>query len=356
MKIIRVVFFLFILSGISNAQNGYFYKGYDYGNQALFNPVYVIINGGFDMLQVGNRRGLNNLKFGSGFSNVIKNLSSPFKVIDKYGWWNFFSDEVFPFSLKKDNAQFWPNYTLHLIGGGMEFAETEEWYRYHNYPMPAVLSAITIMTYHMINETVEMGNYKGDTVDPIADIYLFDIGGIVLFSFDSVRRFFAEDLNLADWSMQPSYSITSNELHNVGQFFSIKWKIPFMDKWHLFYYFGTNGVGGLSYKFDNGSAISVGAGAAASDLINVNPKINKNSVKLVGNIGVFYDKNNSLLASLSLSFKTDYWINLNVYPGIVKIGPVSPGLWFAYNDDRQLVCGFSFNWFPIGLAQKFRSK
>ncbi len=354
MKKIALGLLIFLASSVSYAQEAFFYKGLDYGNQSLFNPVYVIVNGGFDMLQVGNRRDLSTLKFGSSIKNVFRNLGNPFNVIDRYGLGNFISDEILPLSLNKDNGQFWPNYTLHLIGGGMLFAATEEWYRHHKYPEPSLLSAATIMTYHLINEAVENWNNDGDSVDPIADIYIFDIGGIILFSFDGVRKFFAEELNLADWSMQPSYSIAGNELHNTGQFFSMKWKIPFLDKWHLFYYFGTNGVGGVSYKFDDGSAISVGAGAAASDLIKVNEKINKNSVKLVGNVGVFYDRNNSLMASLSLSFKTDYWLNLNIYPGIIKFGDFSPGIWCAYNDDKQIVLGFSFNWFPMGIAHKLR--
>jgi hypothetical protein len=352
MKKPAILFFFLFLSGFIFGQDSYFYKGYDYGSQTIFNPVYVIINGGFDMLQVGSRRNLNDLRLGPAMKNVIKNLGDPFNTINRYDWWNFISDEVLPLSLDKNSAQFWPNYTLHLIGGGMVYAATKEWYEYNHYPVPGLLSAATIMTYHMINEAVEMDSNTGDSVDPIADIYLFDIGGIILFSFDGVKKFFAEELNLADWSMQPSYSIGNNELHNTGQFFSMKWKIPFMEKWYLFYYFGTNGVGGLSYKFNDGSAISVGAGAAASDLIRVNEKINKNSVKLVGNVGVFYDRNNSLLASLSLSLKTNYWVNLNIYPGIIKIGNLSPGIWFAYNDDKKIVMGFSFNWLPIGLAYR----
>lgn len=352
MKRLLSGFLLLAALSSSYPQQNYFYKGYDYGSQALFNPVYVIINGGFDMLQVGGRRNLHNLQFGSGMKNVLKNLGNPFHTINKYGWWNFISDEVLPLSLNKNNAQFWPNYTLHLIGGGMLFAASEEWYKAHNYKMPGVLSALTIMTYHMINEAVEMGGYTGDSVDPIADIYLFDIAGILLFTSDGVKNFFANELNLADWSMQPSYSIPQNELHNVGQFFSMKWKLPFSPNLHLFYYFGTNGVGGLSYKFNDGSALSVGAGAAASDLIRVNEKINKNSVKLVGNIAAFYDRNNSLLASLSLSLKTDYWLNLNVYPGVIKIGDFSPGFWFAYNDDKKIVLGVSFTFFPMGMANR----
>lgn len=116
MKSAGALLFLFLFVSSTYSQNGYFYKGYDYGNQALFNPVYVIINGGFDMMQVGGRRNLNSFQFGSGLKNVLKNLGDPFKVINHYGWKNFISDEVLPLSLNKNNAQFCPNYTLHLIG------------------------------------------------------------------------------------------------------------------------------------------------------------------------------------------------------------------------------------------------
>ncbi|MDQ7817276.1 MAG: fibronectin type III domain-containing protein [Melioribacteraceae bacterium] len=342
-------------SGINSFNvSAYFYKGYPYGNQALYNPMYLLLNGGFDMIQVGNKRDIKNFPYKIAIKNIWKNLSDPFTPINNYGWWNFIKDQVLPLSLDKKNAQFWPNYTLHLIGGGMEYAAMKEWFEYYNYPYPQWLSAFTVMTYHLINEVAENGNYVGDDVDPIADIYIFDIGGILLFTSESVKRFFAEDLNLADWSQQPSFSLRNGELHNNGHFFSVKWKFPFSDSWHAFYYFGTNGVGGLSYKFQNGSAISVGLGLAASDLILLDEKTNKKTLGLVGNLGVFYDRNNSLLASLSITIKTDYMINLNIYPGLIKIGDISPGIWGAYSQDGNVICGLAFSWLPFGAAYSLK--
>ncbi len=333
---------------------GYFYRGYDYGNQALFNPAYVLLSGGFDMIQVGNRRNIKDFPYNIAVKNIWKNLSDPFTPINNYGWWNFIKDQVLPLSLNKKNAQFWPNYTLHLIGGGMEYAALEEWFEYNKYPYPEWLSAFTIMSYHLINEVAENGTHVGDDVDPIADIYIFDIGGILLFTSKSVRRFFAEDLNLADWSQQPSFSVRNGELHNNGQFFSVKWKFPFSDSWHAFYYFGTNGVGGLSYKFKDGTGLSLGLGLAASDLILLDEKTNKKTLGLVGNFGFFYDKNNSLLASIAVTIKTDYMINVNIYPGLIKIGDISPGIWGAYSQDKNVILGFSFSWLPFGFAQSTR--
>ncbi len=297
---------------------GYFYQGLPYGSQSLYNPAFAILTGGFGMIQFGDQRDIKRFPFDIAFKNIWNNLKDPFTPISHYGWWNFFKDQVFPLSLNKQSAQFWPNYSLHLIGGGMEYAAMREWYKYYDYPYPSILSAFTIMSYHLLNEVTENGRRIGEDVDPIADFYLFDIGGIILFSSESVKRFFAEDLNLADWSQQSSFSIKNGELHNNDQFFSVKWKFPFSDSWHAFYYFGTNGVGGLSYKMKDGTAVSAGVGLAASDLVVLDEKTNKKTLGLVGNFAVFYDKNNSLLASLSVTMKTDYMINLNIYPGLIK--------------------------------------
>lgn len=333
-------------------QTAYFYKGRDYGSEAVYNPVTLILNGGFDMIQVERSRDIRKLPIGQGINNVLKNLGDPFTPVRNYGFWNFVKDQVLPFSVDKRDAQYWPNYTLHLIGGGMSYAAMKEWYEYHNYPAPAALSIATMAAYHIINEAVENGAYEGDNVDPIADVYLFNVGGIILFSSESVKKFFSEKLNLADWSLQPSFCLRTTELHNNGQFFSIKWKLPFFDKWHLFYYFGTNGVGGLSYKYDDGSALSVGLGMAVSELFTVNSSTNKKTVDLVWNVGVFYDRNNSLLASLSLTKKTDYMANLNIYPGVVKIGDFSPGIWMAYTNKDKFIMGITARWAPFGLAYK----
>lgn len=329
---------------------GYFYQGLPYGSQSLYNPAYVILTGGFGMIQFGDQRDVKNFPFKTAFKNIWDNFKDPFTPISHYGWWNFFKDQVFPLSLNKQSAQFWPNYSLHLIGGGMEYAATREWYKYYNYPYPEWLSAFTIMSYHLLNEVVENGSRIGEDVDPIADFYLFDIGGIILFSSESVKRFFAEDLNLADWSQQSSFSLNKGELHNNDQFFSVKWKFPFSDSWHAFYYFGTNGVGGLSYKMKDGTAISIGVGLAASDLVVLDEKTNKKTLGLVGNFAAFYDKNNSLLASLSVTMKTDYMINLNIYPGLIKFWGISPGLWGAYSQNGNVILGVTAMWAPFGLA------
>lgn len=330
--------------------SAYFYHGYDYGSDAMYNPVSLILNGGFDMLQVDKPRDLTRIPFARGMDNVLRNLIDPFGPIGRYGTGNFLKDQVIPLGLSKKDGQWWPNYTLHLIGGGMTYAALEEWYRFHRYEYSKSLAAGTTILYHIVNEAVENGGYRGDNVDPIADIYLFNIGGVILFSSDAVKRFFSRELNLADWSLQPSFSLRNGHLENNGQFFSIKWKLPSSERWHLFYFFGTNGVGGLSYKWEDGSALSFGVGMAAARLITLNPGTNKQTLDLVWNAGLFYDLNNSLLTSLSVSRKTDYAVNLNVYPGVIAFGEFSPGAWLALHRNGAFIVGMTAAWSPAGVA------
>jgi hypothetical protein len=347
--------FLLIISFNNNiyGQTTYFYKGRDFGSEAEYNPLSLILNGSYDIIQLQNHnREIFKFPYKIGTQNVLQNLMDPFSAIRRSGWNSFITNELLPIHLTKKGAQWWPNYQLHLIGGGMTFTAMREWYGLHNFPVPTVMSISTMVIYHLLNEIVENGSFKGDNVDPIADIYVFDMGGIILFSFNSVNKFFSEELNLADWSLQPSFLINDLALQNNGQYFSIKWKIPFSRKWHIFYYFGMNGLMGLSYKFEDGSAISVGAGLRNKELVFIDEKTNKKTAELTWNFGFFYDVQNSLMSSLSISGLTDYKVDLNIYPGLIKIGSFSPGLWCVFNNKGKLLLGISTIWSP-GFGFKF---
>jgi hypothetical protein len=336
---------------MGSGQEPYFYKGRNYGSEALYNPLNVILNGSYDIIQLdGHDKKIFNFPYADAATNVMRNLGSPFGPISRYGWGNFLQDQIFPMHLTRKDAQWWPNYQLHLIGGGMNYTMMSEWYAAHNIPYPKVFSFTTLAAYHLLNEFVENASYSGDNVDPIADIYVFDAGGILLFSFDNVNRFFSRDLNLADWSRQPTFMLNDGSLQNNGQYFSIKWKFPFSERWHFFYYFGMNGLTGLSYKMPDQSAFSVGFGLRAKNLELVDTSLHKETISTIWNAGVFYDRDNSLIASVFFSGLTDDLLNVNAYPGLFRLGPVSPGLWVIVRKDGNILGGISTNWTPgIGL-------
>ncbi|MBI2416629.1 MAG: hypothetical protein HYV28_01755, partial [Ignavibacteriales bacterium] len=74
---------------------------------------------------------------------------------------------------------------------------------------------------------------------------------------------------------------------------------------------------------------------------NVNTALNQKTVETVWTAGAFWDKDGSLLSSLFFSGLSDYFVNLNIYPGVIETGTVSTGLWIAAN--RKGKCAFGIN-------------
>jgi hypothetical protein len=179
--------------------------------------------------------------YGKMIHNVLGNLGDPFPRIRRYGTHEFLI-ELVPTGMSKETAPWIPNYTLHVIGCGMLSTAMREWYEAHDVPAPWAFSALTLMAMHFWNEVMETGPYEGYSVDEISDIYIFDIGGIILFSFDNVNDFFHRKLNLSDWSLQASITLPHGRV-NAGQFFSIKWELPFWNEHYFFYRFGMGHCG-----------------------------------------------------------------------------------------------------------------
>jgi hypothetical protein len=333
----------------------YFYHGRNFGSEALINPLRLIINGGYGIMQIDNRDNrLSGVDYETGWRNLWKNLGSPIKAIEVDGWGDFFEREITPISINSKKAHYWPNYMQHLIGGGMSYRMYVEWYRYHGYPTPKLMSVATMTAYHLLNEVVENDGYEGYTTDPIADLYIFDPLGILMFSSDRVCGFFAHKLNMADWSYQPAIDFSDGSIENQGQNFAMKYKVPWLDRWSFFYHFGTHGEGGLSYRFNDNESVSMALGLRAKDLIDLRDGVK--TVDLAVSGGLFYDRGNSLLASLQFARTKDYRIRLNVYPGLVRAGPVSPGLFVADRQERGVIFGVTINFpatLPVGIGGEF---
>ena len=91
-RIILTIALLLLLRSPGRAQDEpyYFYRGLDFGSEALVNPISLTINGGFGILQYGNlSRDVSEIRYGTGFHNVFANLSHPGGSISEYGWGDF---------------------------------------------------------------------------------------------------------------------------------------------------------------------------------------------------------------------------------------------------------------------------
>lgn len=328
----------------------YFYRGIDYGSEALVHPLRMILNGGYGIMQVGNRDNhIANVNYRAGAENLWMNVSDPFSAIRHDGWGDFLREEIFPFSTSTEGARYWPNYTQHLIGGGMSYRMTQEWFRAHGSSRPGWWAVGTMVAYHVLNETVETSDYRGWTTDPVADLLVFDPGGILLFSSDRVSRFFGQALHMTDWSYQPAYDPQQRTIENIGQNYVLKYRLPRSDRWYLFYHWGTHGEFGMSYWREDGECFSAGGGFAAGRLVDLEDGVR--TVDLVPSAGLFWDRHNSLMASLLYANTQAYRVRLNLYPGVVKLGGWSPGLFVAINRNERLESGITFTArLPLGLS------
>lgn len=329
----------------------HFYQGYDYGSQSLYGPIYVLLNRGFDVLQMRGDRRLLSIDYTRDGGNVLDNLTHPFRAIEGTGGtWRFVRQEVLPLSFTPKTARWVPNYTLHLLGGGQTYAALREWFMAHEAPPAAatVFSIATVFTSAFVNESIENKGYVGFNTDCIADILIFDVAGVALFSFEGVRRFFSQNVVIADWSLQPAIALTSGNLHNQGNYYAAKIAVPFHPRLRLFGYGGMATMGGLSYLVGNGYSISAGAGGKFAFDRGVGPAASV-ATKLTG--AVFLDRNNSLLASIDVSDVQDYFASVNVYPNAFVHTDPGFGFWGVMGKDGRFVTGVSFTRaFGLGIG------
>ncbi len=330
-------------------QKNYYYFAYSYGNQSIYNPLTVILNRGWDVVQCQlNRRQIFKIDYYPAAKNVLENWKNPIENISQTGWKTFLSQEIFPLDFSKHGARWAPNYSLHLLGGGVSYKMLSEWFDYQEVPLPRVNSAIVILFCAFVNETLENKNL-GKNTDAIADFYFFDIPAIFLFNIKKVNYFLTKYFHLADWSTMPSFVFPSGELHNNGQYFAAKLKIPFTKNLYLFNYFGLSYLGGFSYEFSDNTAISVAAGAKTSRLVSLKNDFRQNTLDLGFSAGIFYDKNNSLLASFVISDVEDYFCQLSIFPSLVSFRGFSPGFWVVLNRKIEFSVGVSAK-FPLGIG------
>jgi hypothetical protein len=76
----------------------------------------------------------------------------------------------------------------------------------------------------LINEAIEEREFVGAkrlNVDVIADVWIFDLGGILLFQSKKVNGFFSKKLKMRDWSRQPMFMFPGAYMGIVGSFFHL---------------------------------------------------------------------------------------------------------------------------------------
>lgn len=340
-----LVLFLYSAGIYGQEQKFYFYNPQnDFGSDKLFNPLSLLVNGSFDILRNGGHtKNVFDLPFGNGFRNVNLNLTDPFTSIRAYGWKRFIEQEVFNLELNKDKANFLPNLADHTIGNGMQYAKLAEWFEYNKYPYPKLYSLMITFAYQYMNEVIENNLQKGPNIDPIADMYIFNVLGYVLFGMDGVKRFFSEDLPTYEWSLQPMFNLNNDYLENTGQQYIIRKELPFINKnLAAFFYWGLTGIGGISYKYNEIHNFSIGIGQIAN---KINDRYSEGlrffSPELDGAVSFFYDKNNSLMFSVLYTGPKMPNLRINVYPGLFNVKGFEPGIYMGIGKWDNFLIGIN---------------
>ncbi len=321
-----------------------------WGSDRQFNPASLILNEGWDISQLEDRdRRLRVLHGAAGFRRLGHTLGHPLESIEHVGWGEFAATELVPTSLDPDRAQWIPNYQVHLLGGGLLNWKMEEWFRTRGCESPKVAAFAVSATSWMLNEAAELApesNTDHET-DPVADIYVFDLAGVLLFQSEAVRGFFTSRVEAMNWPLQPSIDLRTGKAWNAGQYHALKFPLPGTDAWKLFYHFGLGNIAGLTRRFGATHAVSAAAGVHARQTVPVEGT--RRSVDLAPKLGLFLDRGNSLLASVFYNGQSAQRLLFQVYPTRWTSWPLPWGAWVGGGGSAGYAAGVTTTW-GIGVA------
>jgi hypothetical protein len=355
----RAIALLLALGGCSRQPPGSkptprFYTGKEYGSEAAFNPLTQVLNEGFDVLALrGQDRHIFDRGLDRDAANVWRSLTHADATYRNYGW-SVLRNEFLPISNQRQpgGGSWLPNYQSHLFGSGMVSARMTEWFEYHRVPAAPVWSAATMMTAHFLNEAVENNGWRLLNEDATTDLLFFDVAGILVWKNDYVQRAFSGSVQLSNWTGQPSWNPVSRTIENTGQFFVLRGPIPKSTQWRWFYLFGMSGAGGLSRRIGAEHALSLGIGLdAVENPITDSTRMTRGAT-LKPKAAMYLDRNGSVLGSLAIGSPRGMssWVTANIYPGVIRLGPIKPGFWLQLPRDGGIRLGITSQALGIGLA------
>ena len=342
---------------IAIVSNAFFYKALP-GSDMYVGPIDILLNKGFNFSQVENRtRRIFEAPYGT--AHVRNSVLHPFRSIDASGGWGaFFREQILPIQTVtwmrngfeghfSKHAAWYPNYFGHLIEGGISSRRLAEKLRAQGVPGATALAGTTTLAAAVINEMYTHPGLTQGTGGTVADLYLFDLGGVLLFSLDPVARFFAETLHASVWPSQASISLPDLELTNNANNLVFKFPLPFVDAASLFFLTGITVHVGASVHMADGYDVSIGLGASPNHQ-NIDPVTGREWVSVKMSSSIYLDRGGSVLASLNWSQVGDRLVSINVYPGVVH---AALGAWFVVGRGGVLEFGLTHrNALGLGLG------
>jgi hypothetical protein len=215
-----------------------------------------------------------------------------------------------------DNMTWFPNYFGHFVEGGITHRRLAEKLSARGVPGAYLLAGMTTMGAAMINEAYTHPDLVDGTGGTVADLYIFDLGGVIAFSFDPVARFFAETLHANVWPSQAALAFPGPVLANNANNLVFKIPIPFVDRASIFVRTAVGSHVGGTLHFADDLDLSIGFGAD-TERQKIDPVTGRETVDLRLSSSLWLDRGGSVLASLYLSEVDHRRLSLNVYPGVL---------------------------------------
>lgn len=331
MHFLTVLLLFFSVTAFSNSSSPLILRDISVGSDSTFNPLSHYLNLSFDTAQNPNYFTQKNYFYNHGV--LWERVKNPFKTIDENGGYgNLLANEFF-------GLRAIPNYTLHLLGGGYDYRWLSEWYEKAGVPMPYLFAFVNSYLANIGNESIETTAKAVTFTDHVADLYFFDIAGKLLFLSDDVVKFTHDTLQMRAWHFQPMLNLRSVEIDNAASNYIFRPRL-FGKKVRPFIQMGLSILAGVSFLIDETDSITVSGGIVPTD-----------PLQLVGDpmAGIFWDRDDSLLASLTLNGTSQLYARLNVYPGVIRVLDWKTGVYLAYSKADEFYFGLSI-YLPLGFS------
>ena len=318
------------------------------GSDQYVGPLDVVLNKGYNLAQAVNRdRAIFSATYG--WSHVWNSVAHPFRSIEESGGWgDWMEKEIIPVQAvtwirsgldwdAADNMTWYPNYLGHFVEGGITHRRLAEKLESQGVPGAYAVAGIVTMGASVINEAYTHPTLEQGTGGTVADLYVFDLGGVIAFSFDPVARFFAETLHADVWPSQAALSFPGPVLANNANNLVFKLPIPFVDRFSVFVRTAVGSHVGATLHLADDLDISFGVGAD-TERQNIDPVTGEESVDLRLSSSLYLDRGGSVLASLYLSEVDQRRLSLNLYPGVLHS---DFGAWLALAQDGTVQLGLT---------------
>lgn len=310
-----------------------------YGSSAAWGPLGLFGNRGLSILQFEDvDRDLRTIDWGAGFDATWDALARPGAAVARSGGWRaFLHREFVPSDWEVWTWAWAPNYSGHLLAGGISYRQLTEWFDHRGVRHPRLAAGVWYYATMVVNEAIENRAGPPGPSGAVADMYFFDPAGMLLFSFDGVARFFAETLQAADWSPQVGLTPEAVVL-NHGQMIAYKVPLGVVDRARLLILIGQGSSVGVSVALDDEYGVGATLGFSAKERF-VDPVTGAESITPRQGGGLYVDRNGSLLASLVVTGRER--VEANVYPGVLPGWFGRIGAWGGIHRDEGLSFGLS---------------